>query len=65
MLSQLWKTEEKRIGNNNSRTAIKRRADFVQLANMIERGGTDGGDVTLERNIVVQNDSRVATGRNV
>ena len=40
--SELWKRQEKRIGNNNSRTAVKRRTDMAQLANMIEGGGTNG-----------------------
>ena len=52
----------KRVGKDNSRTAIKRRTDLAQLANMIEGGGTNGGDVSFERQIVVEDDSKVATG---
>ena len=52
----------KRVGKDNSRTAIKRRTDLAQLANMIEGGGTNGGEVSFEREISVKDDSKVATG---
>ena len=52
----------KRVGKDNSRTAIKRRTDLAQLANMIEGGGTNGGAVSFEREIIVKDDSKVATG---
>ena len=54
----------KRVGKDNSRTAIKRRTDLAQLANMIEGGGTNGGDVSFEREVIVKDDSKVATGSN-
>ena len=52
----------KRVGKDNSRTAIKRRTDLAQLANMIEGGRTNGGDVSFGRDIIVKADSKVATG---
>ena len=52
----------KRVCKDNSRTAIKRRTDLAQLANMVEGGGTNGGDVSFEREIIVKDDSKVATG---
>ena len=52
----------KRVGKDNSRTAIKRRTDLAQLASMIEGGGTNGGYVFFEREIIVKDDSKVATG---
>src|SRR5437899_1934183 len=55
---------EKRVGKDNSRIAIKRRADLAQLANMVEGGGTNRGDVSFEREIIVKDDTKVATGRN-
>ena len=61
--SQVWK--RKRVGKENSRIEIKRKADLAQLANMIEGGGTNGGDVSSEREIIVEDDSKpskVATG---
>ena len=51
----------KRVGKDNSRTAIKRRTDLAQLANMIEGGGTNGGDVSFEREIIVKDDSLTLT----
>ena len=47
----------KRVGKNNSRIAIKRRADLAQFANMVEGGGTNRGDVSFEREIIVKDDS--------
>ena len=38
--------------------------DVAELANMIEGGRTNVGDVTFERKIIVEDDSKVATGRN-
>ena len=56
---------DKRVGKDNySRIVIKRRADLAQLANMIESGGTNGGNVSFEREIVVKEENKVATGRN-
>src|SRR3989442_1697325 len=43
-----------RVGKDNSRTKIKRRTDLAQLANMIEGGGTNGGYVSFEREIIVK-----------
>ena len=54
---------DKRVGKDNSRIAIKRRADLAQLANMIG-GGTNRRDVSFEREIIVKDDTKVATGRN-
>ena len=55
---------DKRISENSSRTAVERRADLAQLVNIMEGGGTNGGDVTFERKIIIEDDSKVATGRN-
>ena len=56
--SQVWK--RKRVGKENSRIEIKRKADLAQLANMIEGGRTTGEDVTFERKIIVKDESKIA-----
>ena len=64
---RVWKSlvkfgRDKRVGKDNSRIAIKRRADLAQLTNMIEGAGTNGGNVSFEREIIVKDDCKVATG---
>ena len=55
---------DQRIGKNNDRVSVKGGTNLTKLTNVVKRR-TDRGDVYFEREIVIEDNSKVATRWNV
>ena len=56
---------DKRIGQDNGRVSVEGGMNLTKLTNVVKRRRTDRGDVCFEREVVVEDNSKVATGWNV